>query len=137
MKLSVVNTVVGILSGMKLNRISDKEVKNALVFDYLNLRKEMKEINSYTQEIVNKFQEDWKDTIAIIRKLRQDNEPIEGYEEYLSSEQDANETIAEYLNGETDVEIKTVSVDAFVNSLGDEELSFEQIAFLQDCGLIS
>lgn len=136
MKFSVVNSVVNILSGMKLNKISDKEVKNALVLDYLNLRKELKEINSYTQEIITKFQEDWKDTIPAVRKLRLENEPIVGYDEYLASERDANETIAEYLNRETGVDIKTVSVDAFVESLGDEDVSFEQIAFLQDCGIL-
>ena len=43
MTIATINALVGILAGMKLNKISDKNVKTALVNNYLHLRRFVKD----------------------------------------------------------------------------------------------
>lgn len=136
MKLSVVNTIAGMLSGMKINRISDKDVKATLVNDYLHLRKFAKEADEERNELVEKFQKDWADVMPIIGAMREKNELVIGHDDYLEAEKDANKAIGEIFARDVDAKPKAVPVDAFVAAFGEEELTLEQIAFLQENGLI-
>lgn len=129
-------SITNILSGMRLNKILDKEIKNALVLNYIALRKVAKDADADTEEIINKFQEDWKDAIAPVRAMRESGKPVAGYEDFLEAEADANGTIATIMDGEVDVDIKTMNIDKFLNAVDDEDISFEQVAFFKDCGLI-
>lgn len=129
--------VTNILSGMTLNKISDKDVKNALVWNYIVLRKIARETNTDTQEVITKFQEDWKDAIAPVRAFRDAKKPVVGYDDFLSAEKDATNTIATIMQAEVDANVKVVALDKFVNAVSNEEISFEQVAFLQDCGIIN
>lgn len=139
MKLTNNNAIAitNILSGMKLNKITDKAVKNALVWDYIALRKVARDANADTQEVITKFQDDWKEAIIPVRTLREADKPIVGYDEYLDAEKDANATIAAILEKETDVDIRPVGLERFLNAIDDDELSFEQVAVLKDFGLIN
>lgn len=136
MKSSVVNTLAGILAGMKLNRIMDKDVKSALLADYLVLRKQFKSWQADQQELINKFQEDWRDDMVAVRALRKENKPVEGYDEYLSAEADANAALQELMDSEVEVEIRPVKLDKFLASISEEDLNFEQVAFMAENGLI-
>ena len=136
MKLAAINIVAGILSGMKINKITDKEVKAALVNDYLHLRKFVKEAEDERKELVEKFQEDWKEELPLVEAFRRENKPVEGHEAYLEAEKDANNAIVDIFEKDVDVDIKPVPMDDFVAACGNEELTLEQFAFLQDCGVI-
>ena len=59
MRTDTIATLAGILSGIKINKISDKEVKAGLLKDYLALRKVSKVAEEERNEIVSKFHEDW------------------------------------------------------------------------------
>ena len=136
MKLSNINAIAGILSGMKINKITDKEVKTALVNDYLHLRKFVKEADDERKELVEKFQADWGDELAEIEAFRREDKPVEGHKEYLEAEADANNAIAEIFNKDVETSLKAVALDEFVAACGGEELTLEQIAFLQDTGIV-
>ena len=136
MKLSIINALAGMLSSMKINKITDKAVKTALVNDYLHLRKFVKDADEERRELVEKFQKDWAEELPLVEAFRRENKPVEGHQEYLEAEADANKAIAEIFDNDVEVSLKAVPVDDFVAACGVEELTLEQVAFLQDCGLI-
>ena len=136
MKLSEVNVIVGILAGMKINRIADKKIKTALLNDYLALRPHFKKANEDVEEIRRKFQEDWNDELDAVQAFRDKRKPVVGHDAYLEAEKDANKAISDTLAADVEVDIKSVQMDDFMTACGTEELTFEQIAFLQEIGII-
>ena len=135
MKLSEVNEIAGILAGLKLNKIIDKDVKTALVLDFAALRKCAKAGSEDIEEIRNKFQSDWAAEIPVIRAVRQGGDEVVGYDEYLQAESDANELIRSLLDAEQEVKLFGVKMDRFIQSCSDE-ITFEQVMMLQDCGIL-
>lgn len=136
MKIAVVNNIAGILSGIKINKITDKVVKTALINDYLHLRKFAKEADEERKELVDKFQADWGDELASVESLRREKKPVVGHDDYLDAEMDANKAIQDIFSREVEVSLKPVKMEAFLTACGGEELTFEQIAVLQEYGLI-
>lgn len=134
MKLVDINTTAGILSGMKLNKIEDKRAKAALLKNYLALRKLAKEAMDDKNEIISKFKDDWKDELAEVQAYRDKNEPVVGHDAYLEAERDANEAIQDILLRDVDVELTKVDMTVFTGF--SDDITFEQIAFLLEVGLI-
>lgn len=136
MKTQTINTIAGILSGIKINKITDKEVKEALINDYLHLRRFVKDADEERKELVEKFQADWMEELAAVEAFRRENKPVEGHDEYLEAERDANKAIAAIFDRDVEVSLKAVPLDEFIAACGGEELTLEQIAFLEDGGII-
>ena len=136
MNIATINMIVGILSGMKLNRITDKDVKATLVGDYLHLRKFVKEAEADRQALVEKFQQDWADELDDVESFRKDGRPVVGHDAYLEAERDANGAISAIFSREVEVDIKPVPMDGFLASCDGEELTIEQLAFLEESGII-
>lgn len=136
MKCFEIKTIASILSGLKLNRISDNEVKNALLANYLAVRKVAKGIEEDKIEYVKKFQEDWKEERDAIRKLQDEKKPVEGFEDYFKAADEANLVLQKMDEAEIEVAIKSVSLDKFVASVTEEEINYEQIAILVDGGIL-
>ncbi len=137
MRLADINVAVGILSGIKINRLSDKRVKTALLNDYLALRPSFKRAKEDVEEMRAKFQQDWSDELDAVQALRDKQRPVVGHDEYLFAERDANKAIDDILSAEVDVDIKSVPMDDFINICGGEDLTLEQVAFLQQVGIIA
>ena len=137
MKLSVANTALAILSGIKINKIADKKVKSALMGDYLALRRAVRPANDEKNEIANKFQSDWRDEFVEVETLRRDRKPIIGHREFLVAEADANKDIFALFEKEVDVETQSVSLDAFQTACKGDDFTLEQIAILEEGGIIS
>jgi hypothetical protein len=136
MKLATINMLVSILGGIKLNKILDKRVKTTLVNDYLRLRKFVKEGEAERQDLVDKFQADWADELDDVETLRRAGKKVVGHDAYLDAEKDANKAISDIFAREVEVDIKPVPIDDFMASCGGEELTLEQLAFLQESGLV-
>lgn len=136
MKISTIASITGVLSGMKINKISDKRVKSALLNDYLHLRRHLKDADADREEVVKKFRDDWKDELASVEAFRKEGKEVVGHDAYLDAERDANQAIADIFNSNVEVSLASVSLDAFIVSFGKEELTFEQIALLQEGGII-
>ena len=136
MKLATINMLVSILGGIKLNKILDKKVKTALVNDYLHLRKFVKEGEAERQDLVDKFQADWADELDDVETLRRAGKKVVGHDAYLDAEKDANKAISDIFSSEVEVDIKPVAIDDFMASCAGEELTLEQLAFLQESGLV-
>ena len=136
MKLSLVNLIVGILSGLKLNKVADKEIKATLINDYLYLRRLVKQAREDKDEIATKFQSDWRDDFVAVENLRREKKPVVGYDKYLVAEADANKAISDLFSAEVEVSVKSVPMDDFLAVLDGEEMNLEQIALLQEVGII-
>lgn len=138
MKLPVftIKAVVGILSGLKLNRISDKEVKNALMVNYLAVRKVSKGIEEDKMEYIKKFQEDWKEEREDIKKLQQEKKQVEGFDEYFKAVDEANLVLQKMDEAEIEASIKPVNIDKFIAAVSEEEINYEQVAILVDGGIL-
>lgn len=134
MKLYIIDQIAGILAGVKINRIEDKAAKSNLMKDYLALRKILKSAQEDKDEIVRKFQEDWKDELAAVEAYRRENKPVVGHLDYLEAERDANKAIQDLFGKEVELTLTPVSFDAF--SGVSEDLTLEQIAFLHESGII-
>ena len=136
MNRSTVDTAAGILSGIKLNRIQNKAVKMTLLNDYINLRKFAKEGAEAIKDVTEKFGADWSKEKTEVIRLRMERKPLDGYEEYLKAEKDAESIISKILNEEVEIKLESVPFDEFITATEDEDLSFEHVAFLQECGIV-
>lgn len=136
MKANLINALAGLLSGIKINKISDKEVKTTLANDYLHLRRIVKKIEEDRNEIVEKFQQDWADELAAVESFRRDKKPVVGHDAYLEAERDANRAIAALFEEEVETRLKAVPMDAFLDALSEDELTLEQIALLTEGGIV-
>ena len=137
MKTQDICNAVGILSGMKLYRIPDKSTRRTLLDDYRNLRPLFKKATEEAQEIRTKFQQDWDDELDAVQAFRDKRKPVVGHDAYLEAEADANKTIADIYAVDAEVDIKAVSMDDFLANCGGEDLTLEQVAFLEEVGIIA
>ena len=69
--------------------------------------------------------------------IRQKNEPVEGHEEYLEAEKDAIKMINDAYAKDVEVSLTSVELDKFLAAAGEEALTLETIAFLQENGIIA
>lgn len=136
MKVSEARYISRVLSGLKLNKITDREIKNILVSDYLVLRRISKKTDEDLLEVKTKFQKDWIDEIPSVRELRESGLDIIGHDGYLEAERDANLKISEILSEEADVKIESVPVESFVSAFIDDDITLEEVALLEEYGLL-
>jgi len=134
LKLYVINQIAGILAGVKINRMEDKAAKSALMQDYLDLRKVLKPAQEDKDEIVRKFQEDWKEEFFIVERLINANQPVIGHEGYIKAKSDAERAIQDLFGKEVEVALTAVPFDALDRVCDD--ITLEQVAFLQDNGIV-
>ncbi len=136
MKLAIaeINAAAGMLCGIKLSRVADKEAKAILLKDYLALRKVVKEAEAEKDEIVRKFQEDWADELPKVQAFRDKNEPVVGHDDYLEAEKDANKAIIDLFSAQVEIDLSPAKSEAIMDF--SEDVTLEQLAFLQECGII-
>ena len=123
MKKNDADRMAGILAGLKLTGIKDKVVRTTLLNDYLALRRIAKELKEEQQELVDKFNQEWGGADK------------EKNDEYRKARDDVTAMLKSLAEEECDVTVKPVDMDAFLANV-KEELTFEQIAILQDGGLL-
>lgn len=120
-KIDVIE-IVNLLSRIKLNKISNPETKRVLVADFLRLSRAAKEIESDKSILIEKFRADWGDEIREVQALRESKKPVQGHDEYLKAELEANGHLSKMMSEEISVELQTVPVADFVDAIQDEEM---------------
>ena len=136
MKYFEIKTLVDILAGIKLCKISNSDIKSGILMSYLALRKIVKDVEADKQELVMKFQEDWKEERNAVIELRKKKQPVEGHDDYLKAVDETNLILQKMDETEMEASIKPVKMDKFVASIPGEEINLEQIAILVDCGIL-
>lgn len=137
MKVLIVNAIADILAGVKLNKITDKDTKTILVKDYLQLKKAVQKAKETKQELETKFRTDWGDEFLTVSALRNQNVSLEGHEKFLEAEADTIQMINDAFLEDVEVNITPVELDTFITAVGEESLTLETIAFLQENGVIA
>lgn len=119
MKLSTAKVISEILLAMKINRLSDKEVKAILTKDYLALRKVVKEVDNDREELSKKFREDWAEEL-----LKEDKS-----EAYKKALDEANAAIMGLYEKEVDITLEPVPSEMlFDTELWGDDNTLGQIA---------
>lgn len=137
MKISQINNIVGILGGIGITKLPDKQVKTTILNDYTYLRKFVRDAEDESNEVSKKFREDWGEEMEAVETMFVRNEPVEGHEKYLEAKRDAEKFLRGIMDREVEVEIKPVQIDDFMNACKNENLTLEQIAFLQEVGILA
>ena len=125
LQLNIIDRIAGILLGIKLTNIEDEIVKNNLLRTFLAVRKYAKEFGDEQQELVAKFNEDMKD-------ITDRNSP-----EYHKAVVDLQKAIGIAGQREVEVQVTPVGLDAFMASVKDDTLTFEQTAILSENGILN
>lgn len=134
LKRNIIIALAEILAGMKINKVVLKGPKQALMMDYLALRKEVKKAEADREEIVRKFQDDWAEELPKVESFRRQGKPVVGHLDYLEAEKDANRAISDIFSQEVDIDLTAVPIDAL--DAVSEDITLEQIALLQENGII-
>ena len=134
LKRNIIIALAEILAGMKINKVVLKGPKQALMMDYLALRKEVKKAEADREEIVRKFQDDWAEELPKVESFRRQGKPVVGHLDYLEAEKDANKAISDIFSQEVDIDLTAVPIDAL--DAVSEDITLEQIALLQENGII-
>ena len=136
LKVVIIDSIVNVLATIKLSKITDKEVKEKLIKDYLLMRQVVKRAQEDRQEIIDKFRSDWGDTINEVEKLRKEKKPVDEYKDFLTAEADTVSLITKLFNVEEELSLSPVKLDDFISAVGEENITLETIAFLEDCGIL-
>ena len=132
-KYKIIN-IDSILVSSRINRIADKEVKDALLKEYLEIHKIAAAAKSDQDEISRKFNADWRDEAIAVAKYREAGKPVVGHLDFLDAERDANKAIQDLLKAEVDIDITPVPTDDIMAV--SEDIRLGKIAMLQEYGII-
>ena len=132
-KYKIIN-IDSILVASRINRIADKEVKDALLKEYLEIHKIAEAAKADQNEISRKFNADWRDEATAVAKYRNAGKPVVGHLDFLDAERDAEKAIQDLLKAEVDIDITSVPMDEIMAV--SEDITLGQIAMLQEYGII-
>ena len=132
-KYKIIN-IDSILVASRINRIADKEVKDALLKEYLEIHKIAEAAKADQNEISRKFNADWREEATAVAKYRNAGKPVVGHLDFLDAERDAEKAIQDLLKAEVDIDITTVPMDEIMAV--SEDITLGQIAMLQEYGII-
>ena len=132
-KYKIIN-IDSILVASRINRIADKEVKDALLKEYLEIHKIAEAAKADQNEISRKFNADWREEATAVAKYRNAGKPVVGHLDFLDAERDAEKAIQDLLKAEIDIDITAVPMDEIMAV--SEDITLGQIAMLQEYGII-
>ena len=132
-KYKIIN-IDSILVASRINRIADKEVKDALLKEYLEIHKIAEAAKADQNEISRKFNADWRDEATAVAKYRNAGKPVVGHLDFLDAERDAEKAIKDLLKAEVDIDITPAPMDDIMAV--SEDITLGQIAMLQEYGII-
>ena len=135
------SAISGILNQVKINKVAYKGEKKVLFDSFLAVHKVAKEIAEDAETIRKKFNDDWKDEFPTVLKLRESGIPVEGHDECLKAEADANETLRSLGEDEVELDIEPALRECLQDpDLWGEDETLGQIAakldFLQSNGIL-
>lgn len=136
MKKSKIIAIFRFLSGIKVSKIKDKDVRSAIISNHLQMYKIAEEYDSDIKETQKKLFEGKDEDVKALNDLREkykhetDEEKkkdiigiiTDNYGEILALEKEMSDAIETRLKEEKEINIKKVSKDAFIDALVDAEM---------------
>lgn len=151
MKKNEVISIYRFLGGVKLNKISDKDTRNAVIVLHLAMHKIVKGLDDDTEVLRKKFLEGHEEEVAGLTAERQayQNEPDEDkkteilrgisekYGEILKVEQQLNDVYVEMLKADVELPSVKLSAEAFVEALAEQDVDITPTDLLHFTELFS
>lgn len=136
MKKSKIIAIFRFLSGIKVSKIKDKDVRTAIVGNHLQMYKIAEEYDSDIKETQKKLFEGKDEEIKSLNDLREkykietDEEKkkdiigiiTDNYGEILALEKELSSVIEEKFNEEKELNLKKVKQEAFLDALVDADI---------------
>ncbi|MGN1155863.1 MAG: hypothetical protein ACI4TK_06775 [Agathobacter sp.] len=148
MKKSKIIAVFRFLSGIKVSKIKDKDVRSAIISNHLQMYKIVEEYESDIKEIQKKLFEGKDEDIKALSDLREKykNEKDEekkkdiigiitdNYGEILNLEKEMTEALESRLNEEKELNLKKVNRDDFIDAIVEagEDVTTSDLVELTD-----
>ena len=142
MKRNTASAIAGLLMETKINKVTDKAAKTALFGSFLAVNKVSRDLNAESDDLRKKFYEDWKEEFPVVSTLRDKGMSLDGHEECLKAEADANEALRLLGEQEVDVDIAAAPRECLQDPdlWGEEDtlgLIAAKIDFLAENGILS
>lgn len=141
MKRSTIIEAFKLINGIKMNVVSNKDTRNAIIANHLAMYKIAQENDEEAKKVFEKLFEGKEEDVRKVAELRQRfmnatenaeradivKELNDNYKQIFELESEFNKTFAE--RNEEDVDIKVVKFDreAFVNACADSGVEFTMI----------
>lgn len=141
MKRRTVLDAFRFINGIKMNVVSDKETRAAIISNHLKMYKVAEEHEVELKKMYDKLFEDKEEDMQKLHALRGEfhtteseerrgeivKEISENYSEHISLENEFNEFFEKRLNEELDVELVKFDKEAFINACADSGIEFTMI----------
>lgn len=145
-----IRTIESIIGTMKISAIKDKDTRDALFATYINCFKAKKSFDDDMKVFQEKFfagkeqkLEEYNATIAKLEDTSISAEERDSLVDKLDPKiqelvKNYNKSYAEKLTEEVVVEVKPVSLDAYIKAAGESKTNvpFAHVAILNSCGII-
>ena len=145
MKRGTIIEAFKLINGIKMNVVSDKDTRNAIIANHLAMYKIAQENDEEAKKVFEKLFEGKEEDVRKVAELRQKfmsatenaeradivKELNDNYKQIFELEAEFNKTFAE--RNEEDVDIKVVKFDreAFVNACADSGVEFTMIDIIR------
>jgi peptide methionine sulfoxide reductase MsrA len=128
MKKSRIISIYNFLSNIKLNKVTNKEVRSAIISNHLQMYNINEQYNKDVQELQKRIFEGKEEDINVVNNLRnkfknakEEDRPsivseILEHKEFLKLEEEFNTEVYNLLNQEIDLNFKTCSQEDFVET---------------------
>lgn len=146
MKRGQVIEAFRLINGIKMNVVSDKETRKAIISNHLQMYKVAEAHDNEVKEVYKKLFDGKEEDVAKVNELRQEfntsettierkneivKDIIENYRHVIELETEFNTTIAARLDEEVDINLVKFNKDEFTNACADSNLEFTMLDILR------
>lgn len=141
MKRRIVLDAFRFINGIKMNVVSDKETRAAIISNHLKMYKIAEEHETELRKMYDKLFEGKEEDMQKLHALRGEfhtagteerrgeivKEISENYSEHIALENEFNEFFENRLNEELDIELVKFDKEVFINACADSGMEFTMI----------
>lgn len=147
MKKSKVIEIFRFLNSIKLNKVSNKEMRSAIISNHMQMHNIAKQYDEDVKELQKKLFEGKEESIESLNSLREEYKKandsrkkeiettiIKDHSDILSLEIEFNNEIVNLLNSEVELNLKKVTQDIFIDSCveADVDITSGDLIILTD-----
>lgn len=147
MKKSRVIEIFRFLNTIKLNKVSNKEMRSAIISNHMQMHNIAKQYDEDVKELQKKLFEGKEENIESLNSLREEYKKandsrkkeietniIKDHSDILSLEMEFNNEIVNLLNSEVELNLKKVTQDIFIDSCveADVDITSGDLIILTD-----
>ena len=147
MKKSKVIEIFRFLSTIKLNKVSNKEMRSAIISNHMQMHNIAKQYDEDIKELQKRLFEGKEESIESLNSLREEYKKandsrkkeiettiIKDHSDILSLEMEFNNEIVNLLNSEVELNLKKVTQDIFIDSCveADVDITSGDLIILTD-----